>query len=73
MFNLLLKGALDGELDGCCAALSGEWLEALEVGGLRIMFRRDDAFLIGRSGEDGFVEISCIVGMGARSEVTGSW
>jgi hypothetical protein len=75
MFNLLLNGALDGELELCCAALSGDCLTPPFCGGLKTIFLLDAAFFIGRSGDDflGF-EGFCTDGIGAWPEdVTGSW
>ena len=38
-----------------------------------MMFLLEDAFLIGRKGEEAFEVVSFIEGIGAWSEDTGSW
>jgi hypothetical protein len=53
-FNLLLRGALKGELEFCCADLSGDGLTLPLWGGLKMTFPFEAAFLIGRSGDDFF-------------------
>jgi hypothetical protein len=54
MFNLLPKGALDGELDDCCADFDGERLLGFGWGGFSTIFLLEAAFLIGRSGDSFF-------------------
>lgn len=54
IFSLLVKGALDGELDRCCADLDGDRLLWPGWGGFNTIFLREAAFLIGRSGDDLF-------------------
>ena len=51
-FSLLLKGALDGELDVCVADFKGDCLLSPARGGSNTIFLLDAAFLIGRRGED---------------------
>jgi hypothetical protein len=54
IFSLLLKGALDGELDGWSADFDGEGLLGPGCGGFRTIFLLEAAFLIGRSGDNFF-------------------
>jgi hypothetical protein len=54
IFSLLLKGALDGELDDCCADFNGDGLLGPGWGGFRTIFLLEAAFLIGRSGDSFF-------------------
>ena len=52
MFNLLLRGALEGELEFCCGALNGDCLTPPFWGGLKTIFLLDAAFFRGRRGDD---------------------
>jgi hypothetical protein len=63
-FNLLLKGARNGELEDWCAGLCGEQLLVPDAGGWNTIFLLEETFLIGFSGDDGF-ELLCIDGIGA--------
>ena len=74
-FNLLLNGALEGELDAWWAAFDGDCLVGPVCGGLSMIFLLDAAFLIGLSG-DIFLRFELFFedGIGAWSnDVTGSW
>jgi hypothetical protein len=52
IFSLLLNGALNGELDDCCADFEGDCFVVPSCGGLRTIFLLDVAFLICRSGDN---------------------
>jgi hypothetical protein len=64
-FNLLPKGALDGELEFCCRPLEGDCLLGPWCGGLSMIFL-PCAFFIGRNGEN-FLELEAFFdeGIGA--------
>jgi hypothetical protein len=53
----LLRDALKGELEVCCAALSGDRLLVYAAGGLKMIFLLEDPFLIGRRGEEDLVVV----------------
>lgn len=51
-FILFPKDALNGELEFWLADLSGDGLLPADAGGLSTIFLLDEAFLMGRSGDD---------------------
>ncbi len=65
IFSLLLNGALNGELDDCCADFEGDCLLMPSCGGLKTILLLEAAFLIGRSGEDFLKFELCADGIGA--------
>jgi hypothetical protein len=74
ILSLLLNGALEGELELCCADFKGDCLLTPAWGGFKTIFLLDAAFFIGRSGDFSVLEVLCAEGIGAWSkEVIGSW
>lgn len=67
MFNLLLNGALEGELELWCTGLSGDGLLGAIEGGLKTTFVLDEAFLIGLRGDEVFGVEQFMDGIGAWS------